>query len=299
MRAFSQSMYSEWVKVPQTREEIATAMAPFKALGLHGAIASCDVVHIPWGACPAAWTNLHTGKEKVPTLAYQVCVDHLGSAISSTSGFPGSMNDKAIVRFDKFITGVRERRLFNDVSYTLRVLSEDGASVIDETVTGPYIIVDGGYHKWWCLQCPFKHATDPDQVAWSKWVESVRKDVECFFGRLKARFRVLKRPIELRKKEQVDNLFFCCIIVQNMLHAYDGMDVWEAGVDLDNENVDNENDDVEPQLPAPSLRTQSRGADTTVDVEEEKEKGYFDLRRKLVQNFAERNRDGVVTWVRS
>ena len=71
----------------------------------------------------------------------------------------------------------------------------------------------GGYHRWKCLQCPVKYESvqskvaltvfslspmsgarsnmlriSAHQIAWSKWVESVRKDVECVFGRMKARF---------------------------------------------------------------------------------------------------------------
>lgn len=34
-------------------------------------------------------------------------------------------------------------------------------------------------------------------------MESVRKDVECFFGILKGRFRILKMPIPFHKKEEV------------------------------------------------------------------------------------------------
>jgi hypothetical protein len=34
-------------------------------------------------------------------------------------------------------------------------------------------------------------------------LESVRKDVECFFGILKRRFRILKMPIQFHKQEEV------------------------------------------------------------------------------------------------
>ena len=55
------------------------------------------------------------------------------------------------------------------------------------------------YHTHWfgtrrCMQCPLKWEHAASKVAWSKWSESVRKDVECVFGRLKARFRCLKLP---------------------------------------------------------------------------------------------------------
>ena len=54
---------------------------------------------------------------------------------------------------------------------------------------GAYMIVDGGYHRWCSLVCPYKHQLEgTDMSKWSKNVESVRKDAECVFGILKKQF---------------------------------------------------------------------------------------------------------------
>jgi len=60
-------------------------------------------------------------------------------------------------------------------------------------------------------------------VLWSEWVESIRKDVECFFGVLKARFQFLRNPIEYNIFT-IDDVFKTCCILHNMLLAYDGLD---------------------------------------------------------------------------
>ena len=52
-------------------------------------------------------------------------------------------------------------------------------------------------------------------------MESVRKDIECFFGRLKARFRILKTPLSFHDKKQIDDLFFTCVTLQNLLLDWD------------------------------------------------------------------------------
>ena len=59
------------------------------------------------------------------------------------------------------------------------------------TVTGPYSITDGGYHRWRSCQFPFKFCAERTaRGRWSKRLESVRKDTECCFGRsLKGRCR--------------------------------------------------------------------------------------------------------------
>lgn len=59
-------------------------------------------------------------------------------------------------------------------------------------------------------------------------MESVRKDVECTFGSLKARFRILRNPIEYHDQSCIDNVFFTCCIIHNILLTIDGLDSrWE------------------------------------------------------------------------
>ncbi len=53
------------------------------------------------------------------------------------------------------------------------------------TLRGAYLIADGGYHKWWQLQCPWRESSTLAAIQWTKRMESVRKDIECCFGRLK------------------------------------------------------------------------------------------------------------------
>jgi hypothetical protein len=70
-------------------------------------------------------------------------------------------------------------------------------------------------------------ATDEDEVRWSKHLESVRKDVECAFGSLKVRFKILKLPLMYRDVEHVDNVFYSCAILHNMLLRWDGRELME------------------------------------------------------------------------
>ena len=77
---------------------------------------------------------------------------------------------------------------------------------------------------------PAKDATTRDEVLWSEWIESIRKDVECFFGVCKARFRFLRNPVEYGLST-VDCAFRTSCILHNMLLAYDGYD----GADMSRE----------------------------------------------------------------
>lgn len=61
-------------------------------------------------------------------------------------------------------------------------------------------------HMWLLLQSEY-----------SKRLASVRKDVECTFGILKGRFRILKTPCLFHDKANVDNMFRTCCMLHNIL----------------------------------------------------------------------------------
>jgi len=68
-------------------------------------------------------------------------------------------------------------------------------------------------------------------IWWSKWVESMRKDVECTFDILKGRFRILKTGIRLLGVMKVDDVWKTCCALHNWLLDIDGISaVWRNGV---------------------------------------------------------------------
>jgi len=200
------------VKMPSTTEEVAVIETAYASLGLPGAVGSMDVVHIPLGACPAGLSNLMTGKEGYPSIGYNVICDHLGRALALMPGVYGSINDKTIVKFDEAVEDVKTKSIFTDYTYEIR--SEQGGKVYEK---GVHIIVDGGYLKWEVLQCGLKTSSEPGYSEWRKRMESVRKDIECYFGRLKQRFKVLKNPILFHQKCNIDDMMFTLVAIQNMI----------------------------------------------------------------------------------
>lgn len=60
---------------------------------------------------------------------------------------------------------------------------------------GAYLLVDGGYPKVGMLIDPGTKNFDYYTIMWGEWLESIRKDVECVFGALKGRFRILRNKV--------------------------------------------------------------------------------------------------------
>lgn len=114
---------------------------------------------------------------------------------------------------------------YSNISYVL--IDKAGNPV---TWQGLYLICDGGYHKWRCLQAPVQgDPVLPRPVRYNQRLLSLRKDVECCFGRLKGRFRILKTPMQFRDytRRKIDNVFFTCCILHNLLMA------WKESGELD------------------------------------------------------------------
>jgi hypothetical protein len=221
-------LYPKWVKAPETAEEIADSMAEFTEAGFPGCIGSTDATHIVMEKCSYRIRNNHLGgKSSLTTRAFQLTVNHRRQILASTVGLPGRWNDKSVVRFDGFVTAIRRGELYGDVKYTVK--RGEGAS--DRTFQGLWLLVDGGYLNWSCTLCPLKETSLINEQRWSRWAESMRKDVECVFGILKGRWRILKTGIRLHGLKVVDDIWFTCCALHNMLLHVDGLNTrWLAGV---------------------------------------------------------------------
>jgi hypothetical protein len=331
----TQQVYPKFVFTPKTKEELVELQAAYGLLGLPGAIGSMDVVHVAWCMCPAFLALLCTGKEGIPTIAYNVISDHEGRALAVLKGSYGSIVDKTIVRFDDFVEDIRCDPFFTEFKYEVRTGPEANDR---EMLKGAYLIIDGGYHPWEATQAASRLCTDDGYPEWRKQMESVRKDIECFFGRLKARFRFLKTPISFHKKDNIDDAFFTCVAVQNILHDWDketGMlTSWEVdaawgddGTGSGGHFVDEEGDGAEARLWCrPKLRRARKVTDLFTpqatddfsdfgaasmpigaarEIGDRKQPGpgekqrYAAKQAKLVKHFSYAKQGGSVSWLRS
>jgi hypothetical protein len=82
---------------------------------------------------------------------------------------------------------------------------------------------------------PFGATSKLAERRWGEMLESIRKYVECTFGILKSRFRLLRHGMRLHKPHSIDGVWFTCCMLHNMLLDYDGIhdllnteDAWEA-----------------------------------------------------------------------
>lgn len=126
-------------------------------------------------------------------------------------------------------------------------------------------------------------ASTPEKIAFRAILESVRKDIECFFGILKGRFRILKMQLLYRGIYKLDNIFHTCCALHNMLHSYDGLSLLEKDVDWAGADGD-----VDPWVePPPEIppRTGDHSALLSPFCDE-----FEELQTNLAINYAEMNK---------
>ena len=311
---FGQIVFDEYCKPPESVNEMEYILKQYEALGLPGCIGSMDCVHIAWDRAPHKLRWKYIGKEHYPTVAYEVTCTHSRKIIACSKGFPGANNDKTIVRFDDFVQDIHKERKYADVEF--KVTQADNT---DEMIRGLYLIVDNGYHKWRCLQNPEKWSIDKDVIAFSRHLESVRKDIECTFGILKGRFRILKIPIRFQTQAEVDNIFRTCYVLHNILLKNDGLDSrWESNIrwdgDYGNHDLQDLGSSVEVNvgtgLTGDYIRRLHVRIDSSLDfsrLSNERIQGgdmdvpevnhdYGSLRAKLITNFAYKLKHKLIIW---
>ena len=203
------------IRVPASTDDLRTLSAAYAKVGFPGACGSTDGVQIAWEGCPFAMRQTFSGKEKHPTVGFNVTVDPSLRILHVSGMFAGRFNDKTKIHYDVYVQKLRNDE-YKGFSYSLR--DQRGVS---HQENAPYLICDNGYHRWLQLMCPSKTTSNAALALWSRQLESVRKDVERCFGVMKKRFRVLKLPILLRDVTEINDVFKTCAVLHNVLLTHD------------------------------------------------------------------------------
>jgi hypothetical protein len=245
----AQKLYPKYVQQPRTLLDLNACEKEYREAGFPGCIGSSDATHIPLERVSYRIRQSHLGYKMSSTArTYNLTVNHRRQILHSTTGHPGRWNDKTLVRFDSFMNDLQNGVFNKDLSFELKLQRptvdgsvEDGngqqeqqeqaTTVATRTIHGAYVIVDNGYLDWSTTVPPIKKSNSRAEIRFSQWLESLRKDVECAFGILKGRWRVLKTGIRVHNTEAADNMWLTCCALHNMLLDVDGLSAgWQNGV---------------------------------------------------------------------
>ena len=225
-------LFERFVVEPTTIEELEDCNKEFSLAGLPGCIGSTDASHVVTERCIYALRQLHLGYKKEHTArTFNLTCNHRRRILSTTRGHPARFTDKTLIRFDRFVNSLKEGCFDDDFEFELYDYDQSNKKVIKVKYTGCYVIVDNGYLKWSVTVPPMKHTNFKNEIRFSDWIESMRKDVECAFGILKGRWRVLRYGIKLWGINNTDKIWLTCCALHNWLLEIDGLAKgWEHGV---------------------------------------------------------------------
>jgi hypothetical protein len=300
VKGFSNLYYHRFTRIPiSNSDELLRTMEIYRKLGFPGCFGSMDVTHVRWHRCPSVLKHDHQGKEGYPSLAFQVVVNHSRLISHISPAFMGAYNDLTISRNDKVSADIMSGQILSDTPFALFHGNELRSH------HGLYVLTDNGYPKCGGLIPPEQVSSSYESILWSEFAESVRKDVECLFGILKARLRIFRNPISYADPEDINNAFKTAGILHNILmihdnleYEYNTIDAWES-LDWNNHITLVEDDvaatdfavtgDVNMNEIIRNYDTMSRDLDF----------GPFDFYNKrecLIKHFTENYRRGFLMW---
>jgi hypothetical protein len=245
-------MKDEYVFLPRNVTELHRISKYYDEVGLPGCCGSMDVVHIKWSSCPTGDHNRAKGKAGYPTLAFQCITDYNRRVIGIFGPQFGTRNDKEIVKVDPNVYRIRHG-WYKDVSWNY--YTYDGRV---EKERGAYLICDNGYLRWPTSISPYANADCASlQGYFSTNLESIRKDVECTFGILKKRWRVLNNGFYYRDIKTCETIFVTCCCLNNFMvdlmersnvRVGRGVPIGDDGIWLDGHTANNSTDTSELAL---------------------------------------------------
>jgi len=233
-------LFEDEVHLPKTENELNKVLKVYSQLGYPGCCFSMDCVHIKWKNCPFRYRNqFHSYKNGCPCISYNVSCNHSGFISTVSQGEYATMPDSLIVRFDLSVLPLLNDPLFKNKKYNLYA---DNDTTIE--CQGVYGLTDNGYLSHKLFAFPLKGALNENFYNWSKRTESVRKDIECVFGKLKVRFQILNHYIQTQDKVKIDRIFKTCCILHNMILKFDGYDsrLYDASNWIQERNSTNEDE---------------------------------------------------------
>ena len=224
IRYGSSTLWNKFVIKTKNDEDAQYNTKLFNSAGFPGCIGSVDGTHVVLECC-ADWSqNKHKGyKLNKPSRNYNVTCNHMREFIGCTRGFPATWNNKTTVLYDDFTRGIYTGAILPNYEFELKEYDPEG-NIVSIQYQGVWLICDNGYLNWSTTVPPFKETNSFGHLIFSKWIESMRKDIECAFGILKGCFRILKYGMRFQKVDECDMLFKSLCALHNYLIKEDGLD---------------------------------------------------------------------------
>ena len=199
----------EMIKFPDTTESVKKAVTLFESkFGFPQVIGCVDGTHIPIKQPNENPHDYFCYKMKYSLNCQAIC-DEKGSFIDVELRWPGSVHDA---------------RVYSNCNVNKKLLSGEIPTVYQELIPGftpvPAILIgDPAYPLLPNLMKEYSSCTEEKHVVFNNKLRLVRNQIECAFGRLKARWRILNRPVDVDLNFAI-SMIYSCFVLHNFCEQY-------------------------------------------------------------------------------
>ena len=204
----------EYIKFPETIAEVSSSIATFADLtNLPNVVGAIDGSHIRIKA-PNDSAPDYFSRYQQHDFIIQAIVDGKKMFMDFACGYPGSMHDARVLRRSTILQRAEQRN----------VLTQPTVNVNGHDI-GPYLLGDSAYplSPWLMKPCP-EGTRDPREIAFSKELSSARVKVECAFGVLKSRWRILLKRFDSGIPFAIRNAVACAVLHNICIRSGDEWD---------------------------------------------------------------------------
>ncbi len=204
-KAISINLASTYIQTPKTEKEVEELAARFYAAhGFPQCLGAVDGTHIPIRR-PNENPMDYVNRKGFHSLNVQGCVDYRYCFINVDIKWPGSLHDARV-----FANSSLNKMLMAGI-----IPSSPKKVVPSEDPVPICILGDPAYPLLPYLMKEFaKGGSTSSEQFFGYRLSSARMVVECGFGRLKARFGILRKPIDL-SMNNIPHTILSCFILHN------------------------------------------------------------------------------------
>ena len=203
-RVISQILGPKYIFLPRNEDEMRRRVAEFEAkYGIIQAYGCIDGTHIPILRPVVDSQNYYCYKGFFSLNAQAIC-DYRGQFMDVECRWPGSVHDAKVFANSSVNKAMRSGTLVGT-----HQCDTTGCKKIPN-----YLIGDPAYPLLPFCQKEYDTCQSNEQVVFNKILRAARNPIECAFGRLKARWQILTRKIDL-KTATVPTVVYACFVLHN------------------------------------------------------------------------------------
>lgn len=204
-KILSQDLGKELIKFPSEKEDVEKSAAQFfHRFGFPQVIGCVDGTHIPIRQ-PTENPHDYFSYKLCYSLNCQAICDAYGRFVNVEIKWPGSVHDARVFANSSVQKNFSERK-FKLFYKQLGVTQDDSVPQL--------LLGDPAYPLLPYLMKEYESCNTNEEVIFNLMLRGARNQIECAFGRLKARWRILLRPMDI-PIEKLPNVIFACFVLHN------------------------------------------------------------------------------------